>query len=121
MSKVNGADREHRLLPAVRNLIGAYPSKNQGNAATSDYDCTDLMPSLLALDELKAMEMGAGVLVDSIREVRRINGEGPSNISAGWCAVVVYPDEDRSTARIGEGSDVFDDFDPVAGVGNFKL
>jgi hypothetical protein len=56
--------------------------------------------SLLALSELKVMEMGAGVLVDSIREVRWINCERTCDISAGWRTVVVYPDEDCSTARI---------------------
>ena len=49
------------------------------------------MTSLLALDELKAMEMGASVLVDSIREVRWIYCERTFDISSGWRTVVVYP------------------------------
>jgi hypothetical protein len=69
------------------------------------------------------MEMGAGVLVDSIREVRWINCERTCDISAGWRTVVVYPDEDCSTARISEGSDAFDDFEPLAAsaTSNFDL
>src|SRR5215813_1767085 len=119
MSEVNGSDREYCLLLPLSNLIGAHPDEDQGNAAASNDDCADFMASLLALGEFKTMEMGASVLVDSIREIRWIYCERTFDISSGWRTVVVYPDEDRSTARIGKGSDVFDDFEPVAGVGNF--